>query len=51
MEKICEKNEENNKKVPFLRRVFLAESEKIEVPSIELLPMFIQKLRSLFIDK
>lgn len=51
MNKICNKKNENDKKIPFLRRVFLAESEKIEIPSVELLPMLIEKIRTLLIDK
>lgn len=42
---------EKDKKTPFLRKLFLVEAEKTELPSVELFPIILKKIRNFFIDK
>lgn len=42
------KSHKEQPEVPFLRKLLLEESESVKVPSTELLPMFLEKLRRLF---
>ncbi len=47
----CKEKTEKSNQIPFLRKVFLAEAEKIDLPSFELLPIILKKIRSFLVDK